>query len=180
MPRNARGLAALAAAISFSCAGAWAQKTSPASAAPQPAAVEIFSNNGEPELRVGGVPFFVHAAQFDYFRIPADLWPRSLLGYRDLGINTIDLRIPWNWHETQDGLFDFDGRTNPGRDLRSLLALIARMRFKIIVRPGPMIGDQWRNAGIPAWLLANPGYGMSPGEIQDGLPPADASPTISI
>ena len=78
--------------------------------------MEIVSNSGEPKLRVGGVPFFVHAAQFDYFRIPPDLWPRSLLRYRDLGINTIDIRIPWNWHEPQDAKFDFDGHTNPNRD----------------------------------------------------------------
>jgi len=71
-----------------------------------------------PELRVDGVPFFLHAAQFDYFRIPPDLWFRSLDRYRELGINTIDLRIPWNWHEIGDAEFDFDGHTNPRRNLR--------------------------------------------------------------
>ncbi|MBZ5662555.1 MAG: beta-galactosidase [Acidobacteriia bacterium] len=136
--------------------------------------MEIVSNGGEPELRVGGVPFFVHAAQFDYFRMPPDLWARSLLRYRDLGINTIDIRIPWNWHEPQDGQFDFDGHTNPNRDLRSLLGLIARMRFKLIVRPGPVIGDHWRNAGIPDWLLVHSEYGMSAADIQNGVAPPDA------
>ena len=35
-----------------------------------PTGLEIVLTAGEPELRVDGVPFFVHAAQFDYFRIP--------------------------------------------------------------------------------------------------------------
>ncbi|MBZ5643868.1 MAG: beta-galactosidase [Acidobacteriia bacterium] len=153
---------------------AFAQKASPAPPPVQPAGVEIVSNGGEPELRVGGVPFFVHAAQFDYFRVPPDLWARSLLRYRDLGINTIDIHIPWNWHEPQDGQFDFDGHTNPGRDLRSLLSLIARMNFKLIARPGPLAGEYWPNAGIPSWLLARAEYGMSGADIQDGIAPPDA------
>ncbi len=136
--------------------------------------MEIVSSGGEPKLRVGGVPFFVHAAQFDYFRIPQDLWAHSLLRYRDLGINTIDIRIPWNWHEPRDAQFDFDGHTNPNRDLRGFLSLIAQMRFKLIVRPGPVIGDHWRNSGIPSWLLAYSEYGMSAADIQDGVAPPDA------
>ncbi len=72
--------------------------------------------------------------------------------YRELGINTLDLSIPWNWHELQEGDFDFDGHTNPRRDLRGLLRLIADKDFHLIVRPGPTIGNLWRNAGLPDWL----------------------------
>jgi Glycosyl hydrolases family 35 len=139
-----------------------------------PVGVQIVSNAGHPELRVDGVPFFVHAAQFDYFRIPADLWFRSLDRYRELGINTIDLRIPWNWHEIRDAEFDFDGHTNPRRDLRSLLYLIAEKHFKLIARPGPMIGDHWRNEGYPAWLLRYSDYKMSESAIEAGIAPLDA------
>src|SRR5882757_6933663 len=124
---------------------AFAQKVSPGAPEVPATGIQIVSNSGEPELRVGGVPFFVHAAQFDYFRVPPDLWIRSLERYSELGINTIDLRIPWNWHEAQDGEFDFDGHTNLNRNLRGLLMQIAQMRFKLIVRPGPQIGDHWRN-----------------------------------
>jgi hypothetical protein len=121
-----------------------------------PAGVQIVQDAGDPELRVDGVPFFIHAAQFDYFRIPRDLWSSSLGRYRELGINTIDLRIPWNWHQPREAAFDFDGRTNPRRDLRFLLRLIAEKRLKLIARPGPVFGKHWPNAGLPAWLLARP------------------------
>jgi len=139
-----------------------------------PAGVQIVSTAGEPELRVDGVPFFIHAAQFDYFRIPADLWFRSLERYRELGINTIDLRIPWNWHELSDAEFDFDGHTNPRRNLRGLLQLIAEAHLKIVARPGPLIGDHWRNAGYPAWLLRYSDYKMSESDINAGLAPSNA------
>ena len=55
-----------------------------------------------------------------------------------------------------------------------MLGLIARMRFKLIVRPGPVIGDHWRNSGIPSWLLAYSEYGMSAADIQDGVTPHNA------
>src|ERR1019366_7688533 len=65
--------------------------------APAPG-VQIVSVQGYPELRADGRPFFVHAAEFSYYRVPPDLWSHSLDRFRELGINTIDLRIPWNWH----------------------------------------------------------------------------------
>jgi len=176
LPRQRRSIlaAAVVALLSISTSAQKSAKEKP----PAPVAgVQIVSTENEPELRVGGVPFFIHAAQFDYFRIPADLWFRSLNLYRDLGINTIDLRVPWNWHEMSDGDFDFDGHSNPRRDLRALLRMIAQMRMKLIVRPGPFIGDRWRNAGYPPWLLAYSDYKMSPEDVMKGLAPPDATRT---
>src|ERR1700682_5606092 len=95
-----------------------------------------------------------------------DLWFRSLDRYRELGINTIDLRIPWNWHEIRDAEFDFDGHTNPRRNLRGLLQLIAEKHLRLIVRPGPLIGDHWRNAGYPPWLLKYSDYKMEESAIE--------------
>jgi hypothetical protein len=126
--------------------------------------VQIINVNGYPELHVDGRPFFVHAAEFSYFRIPRDLWNDSLDRYRELGINTIDIRIPWNWHEPAEGAFDFDGHTNPRRDLRSLLKMIAEKGFRLIARPGPIIGNEWRNDGLPDWLFTTPEYRTTDGD----------------
>ena len=132
------------------------------SSSPQPpaSAMQVLQRGGYPELRVDGVPFFVHAATFFYYRVPLDLWGSLLDRYRDLGINTIDLPIPWNWHEPREGEFDFDGHTHPRRDLHGLLRQIAEKDLKLIVRPGPVIGNQWRHGGYPEWLLARPEYSM--------------------
>jgi len=122
--------------------------------------VEIVQHGGYPEFRVDGKPFFIHSAAFFYYRIPRDLWARSLDRHRELGINTIDLYIPWNWHQPREGELDFDGHSNPRRDLRTLLRLISEKGFKLIARPGPVILNEWRHGGYPDWLLARPEYGM--------------------
>jgi len=177
--RNSRLRIAAAAGIVLVSGGAsaWNAASQKASAPPavvQTEGVEIVSVGNEPELHVDGVPFFIHAAQFDYFRIPSELWSGALARYRELGINTIDLRIPWNWHELSEGEFDFDGHTNPRRNLRKLLKLIAQMHLRLIARPGPIIGDYWRNAGYPPWLLAHPEFKMNPSAIIRGAAPPDA------
>ncbi|HUK31925.1 MAG TPA: beta-galactosidase [Candidatus Acidoferrum sp.] len=135
--------------------------------------VQLEIVNGYPEIHVDGHPFFVHAAEFDYYRIPRDLWSDSLDRYRDLGINTIDIRIPWNWHEPIEGNFDFDGHSNPRRDLRGLLKMIAEKGFRLIARPGPFIGHEWRDGGYPDRFRPRPGFqkiaaGCSPSALLDG------------
>ncbi len=130
-----------------------AQKSAPARRA---TSVQIISVQGYPELRVDGHPFFVHAAEFSYYRVPADLWSHSLDRFHELGINTIDLRIPWNWHEIREGEFDFDGHTNPRRDLRGLLKMISDKGFYLIARPGPAPADDWKNDGYPGLVARSP------------------------
>jgi hypothetical protein len=183
LPRFLRGshLASTAAIISillvlFSSAGNLASGApqNAAASAPDLSGVRIVQDHGWPELLVDGKPFFVHGAAFDYFGVPQDLWAHSLDRYRELGINTIDLTIPWNWHEIAEGEFDFDGHTNPQRDLRGLLRLIADRGFKLIVHIGPGMPATWRLAGYPEWLLRTPDYGMTVEQIANGEEPAIA------
>jgi hypothetical protein len=140
----------------------------------QPRGVKIVEHGGYPELRFDGEPFFVHSAAFFYYRIPRDLWETTLDRYRSLGINTLDLYIPWNWHEPKEGELDFDGHSNPRRDLRSLLTLATQKGFKIVARPGPEILNEWRHGGYPGWLLERPEYHMDPLDwIEGRYPPLD-------
>ena len=136
-----------------------------------PRGAEIVQNSSYAELHVDDKPFFVHSATFHYFRIPDDLWTTSLDRYRTLGINTIDLVIPWNWHEPREGVLDFDGRTHPRRNLRRLLLLITERGFRLIARPGPIVGADWRHGGYPEWLLERPEYGMNEQARREGRCP---------
>ena len=136
--------------------------------------VQIVEQGGYPELRVDGAPFFIHSAAFFYYRIPRDQWEHLLKEYRSLGINTLDIYIPWNWHEPEAGKFDFDGHTNARRNLRALLALVAREGFKLIARPGPEILNEWKHGGYPGWLLERPEYKMNATDwIEGRYPPLD-------
>ncbi|MBL8187252.1 MAG: beta-galactosidase, partial [Acidobacteria bacterium] len=124
--------------------------------------------NHYPQFQLRGKPFFAHSTAFFYNRIPRDEWAASLVKLKELGINTVDLYIAWNWHEPEEGKLDFDGRSNPRRDVKALLEMTAEMGFAVIVRPGPVILNEWRNGGYPDWLLARPEYAMHEVARRDG------------
>lgn len=132
--------------------------------------------NGYPVFEVNGKPFFVYGAAFFYERMPRAAWEVSLRAYRDeLHINTIDLYVPWNWHEPTEGHLDFTGRTNPRRDLIGVLRVIHRLGLKVVLRPGPVIRNEWRNGGYPDWLLERPEYNMPLHDALEGRYPATAT-----
>lgn len=135
----------------------------------------VIQRNGYPIYTVSGKPFFVYGASFFYERVPRSQWQASIAQYRSLGINTIDLYVMWNWHESKPNAFDFDGRTNSRRDLTGLLRIIDRNGLKVILRPGPVIRNEWRNGGYPDWLLKRPEYNMPLRDILEGRYPSTAT-----
>jgi hypothetical protein len=127
--------------------------------------------NTYPEYWLEGKPFFQHASAFFYHRIPRDRWAEELLRLKAMGVNTIDLYPFWNWHEPEEGVVDFDGRTSPRRDLKYLIRLLDVMNFRITVRPGPYYTSEWLNGGYPDWLLRRPEYRMSEQAVLEGRYP---------
>jgi hypothetical protein len=127
--------------------------------------------NTYPEYWAEGKPFFEHAAAFFYHRIPRDRWGEELVRLRAMGINTIDLCPLWNWHQPEEDVLDFEGRSNPRRDLKYLLRLIDVMGFKLTFRPGPFFASEWRNGGYPDWLLRRSDYHMSEQAVLEGRYP---------
>jgi amino acid transporter len=138
-------------------------------------ASRVVSDHGYPVFTVDGRPFFAYGAAFFYERIPRDQWRSALLAYKQLGINTIDLYVIWNWHEPAEGVADFTGTTDPRRDLLALLKQTHELGFKLILRPGPVIRNEWRNGGYPAWLLQRPEYNMPLHDVLEGRYPATAT-----
>ncbi len=143
---------------------------------------EVVQDGGYPVFRVNGRPFFVFGAAFFYERIPRDRWRTTLLAYKRLGINTIDLYLIWNWHASAGSAqapnamrYDFTGATDPRRDLLGLLRMTHDLGFKLILRPGPVIRNEWRNGGYPAWLLERPEYDMPLHDVLEGRYPATAT-----
>jgi len=136
---------------------------------------EIVSAGGYPVLRVDGKPFFVYGAAFFYERMPRQQWGNALAAYKAMGINTIDLYIIWNWHQPDEAAPDFTGATDPRRDLRGLLQITHDLGFKLVLRPGPVIRNEWRNGGYPAWLLERPEYRMPLHDVLEGRYPATAT-----
>jgi amino acid transporter len=138
-------------------------------------ASRVSAERGYPVFSVDGRPFFVYGAAFFYERIPRERWRATLAAYKNLGINTIDLYLIWNWHEPSEGERDFTGATDPRRDLLGLLKLTHELGFKLILRPGPVIRNEWRNGGYPGWLLQRPQYNMPLHDVLEGRYPATAT-----
>lgn len=170
MVRRIAFVFSLLAACASPC---FAERTAPVAAF---GASAIDERSGTPVFTYRGRPFFVYGAAFFYERLPRATWRAAMydLKYR-LHVNTLDLYVPWNWHELADGDFDFSGRTNPRRDLREVLRLARAFDFALIVRPGPVIRNEWRNAGYPAWLLRRPEYGMPQRDLLEGRYPPTAT-----
>jgi beta-galactosidase len=112
---------------------------------------EINVKNGS--FLINGKAEIIHAAEFHYFRIPVSEWKSRLQLLKDTGFNTLATYIPWLWHESSEGHFDFDGSTHPMRNLESFLDLATEMGLWIIARPGPYIMAETINEGIPQWVF---------------------------
>jgi beta-galactosidase len=69
------------------------------------------------------------------------------------GANTTSTYIPWDWHEYEEGKFDFTGETNPARNLIKYIKLCKKVGLDLIVKPGPYILAEYENQGLPGWLL---------------------------
>ncbi|WP_229070685.1 beta-galactosidase [Actinoplanes sp. DH11] len=86
-----------------------------------------------------------------YFRVHPRLWRDRLRRLADLGLNTVDTYVAWNFHQPHaDRAPSFDG----WRDVEAFIELAGAEGLDVVVRPGPYICAEWSNGGLPAWLTA--------------------------
>jgi|GEM_PF-36919 len=102
---------------------------------------------------VNGRRTFLVSAGLEYARIPHELWQDRLLRLQRAGFNCIEIYTFWNWHEPEEGKFDFSG----DHDLGAFLRLVKSMGLYAIVRVGPYYCAEWDNGGYPLWLRFKPG-----------------------
>ncbi|MDP9296721.1 MAG: beta-galactosidase, partial [Actinomycetota bacterium] len=102
---------------------------------------------------VDGRPRFLFSGEFHYFRVDRADWGDRLRTCRQLGLDTVSIYVPWNWHHLDpEEEADLRGRSSPERDLAAALDEIASAGLDCIFRPGPFITAEWRGGGIPDWL----------------------------
>ncbi|CAK9867730.1 unnamed protein product [Sphagnum jensenii] len=97
-----------------------------------------------------GLPFRILGGELHYFRILPQLWKDRLLRAKALGLNTIQTYVPWNLHEPDPEMLNFNGLA----DLPAFLELAHELDFLVMLRIGPYICGEWDFGGFPAWLLA--------------------------
>ncbi len=106
---------------------------------------------GDKTFLLNGKPFLVKAAEVHYSRIPKEYWENRIQLCKALGMNTLCIYIFWNYHEMEEGIFDFTGN----KDIAEFCRLAQKNGMYIIVRPGPYVCAEWEMGGLPWWLLKN-------------------------
>lgn len=111
---------------------------------------------GTTDFLLDGRPLRIISGALHYFRIHPAQWEDRIRTARQLGLNTIETYVAWNFHSRRPGEFCLDG----WRDLGRFLDLVDSHGMHAIVRPGPYICAEWTNAGLPPWLTAQPGIAL--------------------
>lgn len=105
---------------------------------------ENITIDGEKTLLVSG--------SMHYFRTLPEQWEDRLEKIAAAGLNCVETYVPWNLHEPQEGVYNFDGML----DLSKFLELAEKKGLYVILRPSPYICAEWEFGGLPSWLLKYP------------------------
>jgi beta-galactosidase len=111
-----------------------------------------FSATGKSFTR-NGKPYYLISGEIHYFRLDPSLWEKHLRLLKESGANTTSTYIPWDWHEYEEGKFDFSGETDRARDLKTYILLCQQAGLDLIVKPGPYILAEYEAHGLPGWML---------------------------
>lgn len=109
--------------------------------------IEVKVQKGK--IRVGEKFASLLSGSIHYWRLHPKSWDACLSAIKDMGLETIDTYINWEFHEISPGEYDFEGKTDPRRDLVGFLEKVRQAGFWLIVRPGPFIYTEWINMGVP-------------------------------
>lgn len=100
-----------------------------------------------------GEPFQIISGSIHYFRTVPEYWRDRLEKLVNMGCNTVETYIPWNFHEPKRGEFLWEGM----HDVCRFIETAKELGLYMIIRPSPYICAEWEFGGLPAWLLADRG-----------------------
>ncbi|MBB3108155.1 hypothetical protein FHS18_000183 [Paenibacillus phyllosphaerae] len=97
-------------------------------------------------------PFIPVVGEFHFSRFSHLQWEEELLKMKAGGVHIVATYVFWNFHEEEEGVFDWSG----SRNLRHFIDLCAKLDYPLILRIGPFCHGEVRNGGIPDWVFAKP------------------------
>lgn len=104
---------------------------------------------GESEFEMDGKTFVIRCGELHFARIPREYWRHRLQMSKAMGLNTVCAYLFWNFHEWEEGKFDWSG----WRDVAEFCRMAQEEGLWVIVRPGPYACAEWEMGGLPWWLL---------------------------
>ena len=88
------------------------------------------------------------SGEMHYARIPHEYWRHRMKMLKGLGLNTVATYVMWNFHETEPGVWDFEG----DKDVAEYIRIAGEEGLNVILRPGPYVCGEWEFGGYPWWL----------------------------
>ncbi|ERN05588.1 hypothetical protein AMTRI_Chr12g267700 [Amborella trichopoda] len=88
-----------------------------------------------------------------YPRSTPEMWPDLIKKSKEGGLNTIETYVFWNVHEPRPREYDFTGR----RDLVRFLKTVHDAGLYAVLRIGPYVCAEWNYGAFPVWLHNIPG-----------------------
>jgi len=108
---------------------------------------------GPTEFLLDDAPFQIISGELHPARIPAEYWKHRIKMAKAMGCNTISAYVFWNYHETEEGVFDF---SKDNHNLAQFIKTVQDEDLWLILRPGPYVCAEWELGGIPPYLLRIP------------------------
>jgi beta-galactosidase len=108
---------------------------------------------GTSDFLLDGQPFQIIGGEMHPARIPAEYWRHRVKMAKAMGVNTISVYLFWNYHETEEGVYDF---TTGNHNIQEFFKIVQEEGLWLIVRPGPYVCAEWEFGGIPPYLLRIP------------------------
>jgi len=124
--------------------------TASLNAASAPAAAHTFSI-GQDSFLLDGKPFVIRCGEIHFARVPREYWRQRLQMCKALGLNTVCVYLFWNFHEWEEGKFNWSGQA----DVAEFCRLAQQEGLWVLLRPGPYSCAEWEMGGLPWWLLKN-------------------------
>jgi len=103
-------------------------------------------------LRLGSREVPLISGSVHYWRLDPREWLATLSALQSMGIEIVDVYLPWGVHEQTDGSLDF-GTRDPRLDAVRFLKLAHSLGLLAIVRPGPHINAELTFFGIPERVI---------------------------
>jgi beta-galactosidase len=111
---------------------------------------------GERDFLLDDKPFVVRCGEIHFPRVPREYWRHRLKMCRALGLNAVCVYLFWNFHEWQEGVFDWEGQA----DAAEFCRMAQEEGLWVVLRPGPYSCAEWEMGGLPWWLIRNRDIGL--------------------
>ncbi|XP_020520007.1 beta-galactosidase 3 isoform X2 [Amborella trichopoda] len=104
-------------------------------------------------LVINGNRRILISGSIHYPRSTPEMWPDLIQKAKDGGLDVIQTYVFWNVHEPSPGNYDFSGRY----DLVRFVKTAQKVGLYVHLRIGPYACAEWNFGGFPVWLKYVPG-----------------------